>query len=270
MARLNLLAIAFFVSMTLVFSGGPVSAQGLIFNLPEDGKAVEYEGTLTQSTGPDDQAPLQWTCELSIKSVGKEEAEFEGKVQPCRWLEIKTLTGKAGAAGIDPGPVGARIYKVLVPESKIIAEAKDADGIANEMLPIVKGFRRLGEEAVTPITTPALRYYPTISLLTSYAEPEVVASADQPETLVQGETFSAARMKGKLVMESQKTRSTNEGEYWVSENIPFGLARWIVTVTTDAKDSAAPVSEFKPVTIKKVDMKLRRIRDNVESELVTE
>ena len=98
MARLNLLAIAFFVSMTLVFSGGPVSAQGLIFNLPEDGKAVEYEGTLTQSTGPDDQAPLQWTCELSIKSVGKEEAEFDGKVQPCRWLEIKTLTGKAGAS----------------------------------------------------------------------------------------------------------------------------------------------------------------------------
>jgi hypothetical protein len=77
-------------------------------------------------------------------------------------------------------------------------------------------------------------------------------------------------MKGKLVMESLKTRSTNEGEYWVSKDIPFGLARWIVTVTTDAKDSAAPVSEFKPVTIKKVDMKLRRIRDNVESELVTE
>ncbi len=43
-----------------------------------------------------------------------------------------------------------------------------------------------------------------------------------------------------------------------------------MTVTTDEKDSAAPVSEFKLATVKKVDMKLRRIRENAESELVTE
>jgi hypothetical protein len=270
LVRLTPFGIAVTLCLAIGFGGGSVAAQGLIFNLPQDGMAVEYEGTLTQATGPDDQTPLSWTCELSIKSVGMEQAEYNGMVQPCRWLEIKTLTGKAGAAGIDPGPVGARIYKVLVPESKIVDDWKDADGIPNEMLPIVKGFRRLGEEAVKPISTPALRFYPTISLLSTYANPETIATTDTPEILLQGQSITARHMKGKLVMESQKIRSTNEGEYWVSKDVPFGLARWIVTVTTDEKDSAAPVSEFKPVIVKKVDMKLRRIRENAESELVTE
>ena len=84
MLQLKRLAIALSVAAVLWIDAPLANAQGLIFHLPEDGKAVEYEGTLTQATGPDDQAPLTWTCELSIKSVGREEAEFEGKVQPTK------------------------------------------------------------------------------------------------------------------------------------------------------------------------------------------
>ena len=270
MVRLNPFNIAVTLCLAFCFGGRIVAAQGLILNLPEDGMSVEYEGIMTQANGPDDQAPLSWICELTIKSVGREDAEFEGKVQPCRWVEIKTLTGKSGAAGIDPGPVGARLYKILIPESKVIDGSVDAEGIPNDMMPIVKGFRRLGEDAARPITTPAIRFYPTMTLLTSYKNPETIATADTPEVLIQDENITARRMKGTLVMESQKTRSVNEGEYWVSKDVPFGLARWVVTVTTYEKDSAAPVSEFRPVVVKKVDMKLRRKRDNAESELVTE
>ncbi len=270
MIRLKIAVIAVTLSAAVLFRCGSLSAQGLIFYLPEDGKAVEYEGTLIQSTGPDDQTPLSWTCELSIKSVGAIEAEFEGKMQMCRWIEIKTLTGTSGAAGIDPGPVGARIYKVLVPESKVISGQTDADGISNDMLPIVRGFRRLGEEAVKEIKTPALRTYPTITLLTNYQQLEEVASADVPEIILQGQNITARRMKGIARMERTESRSTNEGEYWVTPDVPFGLARWIVTVTSEEKPSAAPVAEFKTVIIKKIDMKLRNIRDNAESELVTE
>lgn len=262
--------IAVIVLLAASFSRQSVLAQGLIFHLPQDGMAVEYEGILTQGNSADDPAPLTWTCELSIKSVGQEQAEFQGQMQMCRWVEIKTLTGKSGAAGIDPGPVGARIYKVLIPESKVIDDWKDADGIPNDMMPIIRGFRRLGEEAVTEISTPALRFYPTITLLTSYPESETIATSEAPETLLQGESITARHMKGKLVMSSQKSRSTNEGDYWVSKDVPFGLARWVVTVTTEEKDSAAPVAEFRPVTVKKIDMKLRRIRDSAESELVTQ
>jgi hypothetical protein len=245
-------------------------AQGLIFQLPEDGMAVEYEGQLSQGVSADDEAPLTWTCELSIKSVGREDAEFEGRQQPCRWIEIKTVTGKSGAAGVDPGPVGSRIYKVLVPESKVIGDSRDADGIANDMLPIVRGFRRLGEEGIEPIKTSALRYYPTISLLTTYDNPEVVATNAVPEIILQGPQISAIHRRGRMVMESQKTRSTNDGEYWVSKDVPFGLARWTVTVTTEEKELAAARTEFRTVVVKKLDMKLKRIRENAESELVTQ
>ena len=118
MVRPTHLAIAATLCLTNMFGSAFVAAQSLIFHLPADGTAVEYVGTLSQSNGPDDQAPLSWMCELSIKSVGQEQAEFKGKLQPCRWLEIKSLTGKETAAGIDPGPVGARIYKVLVSRTK--------------------------------------------------------------------------------------------------------------------------------------------------------
>jgi hypothetical protein len=248
----------------------PVSGQGLIYRLPEDGVAVEYEGTLTQGKSVDDEEPLSWTCELTIKSVGREDAEYMGQMQPCRWIEIKTVTGKAGEAGIDPGPVGSRLYKLLVPESKVLAEPADSTGVANDMLPIVRGFRRLGEEGIENIRTPAIRYYPTISLLTSYPEPEVIATNAVPELILQDRQYSSVHSRGKVVMESQKVRSTNEGEYWVSQDVPFGLARWVVTVTTEEKDLAAPRSEFRTATVKKVDMKLKRIRQNAESELVTQ
>ncbi|MFO0979737.1 MAG: hypothetical protein U0996_25285 [Planctomycetaceae bacterium] len=246
------------------------NGQGLIFALPEDGTAVEYEGELTQGTSVDDENPLKWSCELTIQSVGKEDAEYLGKVQPCRWLEIKCLTGSKKETRIDPGPSGSRIYKVLVPESVINSEPVDADGIPNDMLPIVKGFRRVGEEAVAPIKTPILRFYPTIAMLGSYVDPEVIATNAAPEVILQGPAISAVHKKGKILMESQKIRTTNEAEYWVSKDVPFGLARWVVTETTEEKELAAPRTEFKVTTVKKVDMKLSRIRNNAESELVTD
>ncbi|MFM8727173.1 MAG: hypothetical protein ACKON9_18830, partial [Planctomycetaceae bacterium] len=149
-----------------------------------------------------------------------------------------------------------------------IDTSRDSAGIPNDMLPIVKGFRRLGEEGVEPIKTSALRFFPTISLLTSYTDPETVATNEVPETILQGAGISAVHWRGKSVMESQKTRSTNEADYWVSKDVPFGLARWVVTLTTEEKDLAATRGDFRVAVVKKLDMKLRRIRDNAESELV--
>ena len=269
MLQLIRLATAFSVVAVYFFAAPGANAQGLIFNLPEDKSAVEYKGTLTQATGPDDQAPLTWACELTIKSVGREDAEFEGVVQPCRWIEIKTLTGKTAETGIVPGPVGARIYKVLVPESKIIGQPVDKDGIPNDMIPIVRGFRRLGEEAVKEIKTPALRIYPTISLLTNYDDPEIIATNARPETDLQGMDIQAKHMKGKLVMERAESKSTNQGELWVSDAVPFGLARWIVSVTREEKESTAPRADFHIVNVVSVDMKLQRIRTDAETELGT-
>lgn len=269
MRWMNQLAVGMVLSGACLWNGPAASGQGLIYNLPEDGTSVEYEGTLTQSSGEQDAAPLTWTSQLTLKSVGREQAEYDGQMQPCRWIEIKVVTGTSGAAGIDPGPVGARIYKVLVPEARITGERADANAVPNDFLPIVKGYRRLGEDQMKEIQTPALVIYPTISLLANYDSPEVIATADVPEVLAPGLSLSATRMKGQLVMERAENRSTNSGEYWVSPDVPFGLARWVVSVTREEKETTAPRSEFRPVSTVQVDMKLKRIRENAESELVT-
>lgn len=249
-------------------------AQGLISNLPEDGTGVEYEGEVVQEMERSELAEgretLTWRRELTIKSVGREDAEFDGEVQPCRWIEIKVITGTAQASGIDAGPVGARIYKVLIPESKVIDAAADADGIPNSVLPIVRGFRRLGEEAVEKINSRGLVVYPTLCLLANYEAPTVVSRSEPFESVGGRESFDSRHMKGRTVRERSDSRSTNEAEFWVSADVPFGLAGWSVRVVRESKGSTEQRGTFKQVSSVACDMKVREIIRAVESELITE
>lgn len=258
-------------ALSFLMAAGQASAQGLIFSLPEDGKGVEYEGTITYTTVRADidegRETITKAREMSIKSVGKTEAEFNGQMQPCRWIEIKIVTGTAGEGGIDPGPVGSRIYSVLVPESKIISTATDADSIPNITLPIVKGYRRSGEAQRRDIKSKAISFYPTICQLVNYPEPEVVAEAETPETK-SPDQFTARHLKGRMVMERPESRSTNEGHFWVSEGVPFGLARWEVTVTREQKESTASRDDFKEVTTTTSEMSVRKLIPNAEPELI--
>ena len=207
---------------------------------------------------------------ITIKSVGREDREFEGTSQPCRWIEIKVVTGDAGEAGIDPGPVGSRIYKLLVPESKIIDTPQDGLGVPNVMFPIVEGYRRSGEAEVRPIRTKAIGVYPTICQLVNYPEQNVISAAATPATKMANTSFSARHVKGNLVMERPESRTTNEADYWVTKEVPFGLARWEVVVTQEKKESTAPRQDFKEYSTTKSTMSVRRFLENAESELVTD
>ncbi len=252
----------------------PSWGQGLILNLPEDGTGIEYEGKVIQETVrpelEDGKETLTWSRELSIKSVGREDAEFDGQVQPCRWIEIKIVTGTAEASGIDTGPVGARIYKVLVPESKVIDTPADAEDIPNSVLPIVKGFRRLGEEQVEEMSSRGLVVYPVICLLANYEQPNVIAPSEPVESVGGRETFDSRHLKGEIIRERLDARSTNTGEFWVSRDLPFGLARWSVSVIREIKGSTEEREQFRQVSSVTSDMKVRGIDPSAESELITE
>lgn len=262
-----------FAAACLFVLAAPAQAQGLLFYLPEDGMGVEYEGEIVQTSLrpdiPDGKETITKARELSIKSVGREDAVFEGTSQPCRWIEIKVVTGSTGEAGIDPGPVGARIYKVLVPEAKIIDKPADARSIPNITLPIVRGFRRTGESAVQPLKTNGLGIYPTICQLVNYEAPEVVSAVDTPQTKAQNLSFTAKHMRGQRVMESTTTRSTNEGNFWVTNEVPFGLARWQVVVTREKKESTARRENFTEVQTTRCTMSVKSIINDAETELVT-
>ncbi|MEZ6124752.1 MAG: hypothetical protein R3C49_16510 [Planctomycetaceae bacterium] len=247
--------------------------QGLIFHLPEDFTGVEYKGEVEYVAVRDDledgKEIIRKERELTIKSVGREDAEFEGTIQPCRWIEIKIVTGDEGAAGIDPGPVGSRIYKVLVPESKVIAEPADSTEVPNIMLPIVKGYRRSGEAEVRQITGNAMGIYPTICQLMNYPDPEVIAEAETPQTRATNLSFSARHLRGQMTMERPESQTISDAHYWVSREVPFGLARWEVTVVRKKKESAAPRDSFTEVSTTKSTMSVSRVIPNAESELVT-
>ena len=79
---------SFVLSLVGAVLSSSASAQGLIWSLPEDGKWVRFEGTYQQTElrPNSNEGPLQleWVQHITIKSVGKEDADFKGQKVPCR------------------------------------------------------------------------------------------------------------------------------------------------------------------------------------------
>ena len=75
-------------------------------------------------------------------------------------------------------------------------------------------------------------------------------------------------MTGSFEQESLNDRVLHEATLYLSDSVPFGLAKWTVKVTQEAKGEVEPRTEFKFVSEITVDMTARRIEGNARSELV--
>lgn len=248
-------------------------AQGLLWTLPaEDGAWVRYEGTFQQTEirpdDPEGNLVINWIRHLYLKSVGRETVAIDGRDVPCRWIEIKSITGKESERGIDPGPVGARIYKVLVPEPAIAGAVEDQDRIPVAFIPIVKGYQRVGEGAVEELKTGVLQVYPTLSMLMHYRTLKL-ESEDPLDPQIPLGPVSARLYTGVFRMESATNRSSNEAELYRSDEVPFGLAKWTVRMSREAKDAREPRSQFQRVSEVRVEMSAHEVVTNAESELAT-
>lgn len=257
----------------------PASAQVLIWSLPkEDGAWVRFEGTYKQTrarpTTSAGEEVLEWRSELTISAVGTEIAEIDTNGEagsdeknevPCRWVEFKTLT-KPNGLEKQPGPGDLYIYKVLIPEHRVIGKPVGDDTIPVTFLPIVKGWRKVGQRDAEPVTEKALAVYPTVALVTYY--PDLKAEGDEAQQLQVGDETVAARLfKGTRVYQKMTNRSTNIGSLWRSDDVPFGLARFQVSVTLEQKEIAAPVDEFKRTSLIEVDMAVVATGKDARSEL---
>ena len=168
------------VVFTLLFfaaSRRTASAQGLIWKLPAEEKCtVVFEGKLKQTEKTDDAGPpIIWSRKLIIKSLKKMKGYYDNKEVDCRLLEISVITGENIDGQIETGPAGKRIYKILVPESKIVGDTVDADKIFVSMIPIARnrkgeimGIRKIGNAKQQRIKSPALQVYPILTLLRHY------------------------------------------------------------------------------------------------------
>jgi hypothetical protein len=244
-------------------------AQGLLWNLPPDGTWVRYEGEYTEVNTREtveENETLQWVRHVWLKSVGQTEAEYNGKMVSCRWIEIKVITGKESDGVLDPGPVGASIYKVLVPESEVTGRVVDEDEIVVSFIPIVQGWKVLGQGEPQPLSGQVLQIYPVVSLLMHYRALEPVsASPVDPEVGIG--PITAEHVKGVSEMENRSFRSTNTGELWRSDEVPFGLARWSVTITREEKSASQPRSEFQLRSRITESMKAQETGTDAQSEL---
>lgn len=262
-----------------LITASAASAQGLVWNLPPDGTWVRYEGTyqelIRRPESTEGDLTLQWQRNLEIKSVGREDAthdlDHDGVdiTEPCRWLEFKLVTGKIVEGIIDAGPGATVIYKVLIPESALDGRLIDDEGIFKEFLPVVKGFRKLGDEPAQPLDSHVLMIYPNLSLLRHYRDLQTDGSEQTAQVPSVG-TVTGNVIRGQLEMESGTNRSRNTAEFLRSRDMPFGLVSWKATSVTEDKNLTAPRSEFRESVALTEQLAAVASGTSAESELVTD
>lgn len=247
-----------------------VQAEGVIWQLPPDGTWVRLEGTYSQTeirpnsaTGKLEITP--WIERLWIKSVGEETAEFQGESVACRWLEIKVERGRERDGQIDTGMTGLQIYKVLVPEAKVLATTVDDTGVPVSFLPVVKGYYKLGKAEPKEMTQSALQLYPLAVLAGYYRQENVVAAEDDPEVKVG--PIKAEKIESKLNIESLTGRTVQDVTVWRSKDVPFGIARYEAKILRETKDAGQNRDEFKPATEITVSLKAQETGDDAKSDL---
>jgi hypothetical protein len=275
----NLRLIAF-VSASLACSAG-ASAQGLIWSIPDaEGRWIRYEGNYTQiisrPNDPTGDLTLTWTRHMTIKALETQEAMYGGRMVPCRWIEFKVITGPVKEGIIDAGPGGVRLYKILVPVEAVrqvqVAQdgsVVDADLVLATHVPIVQGYRKIGNESAAPMQSSVFQIFPTLSLVQHYREIAVVGMED---VSLLDQTIPTTHIKGELVTEDPFTRSTGIADIWRTDSdlMPFGVAKWQATITVESKDSTQPRDQFVRLSEVSEEMSAAEVGDAAESELVLE
>jgi hypothetical protein len=272
--------------VALVVCGtGDAEAQGLIWQLPEPGTWVRYEGDYTQTEArpkdPNNQdlQLLPWRRHLTIKTLERLQQQESRTVQKTnaagevveeqqtvtvdlQWLEFVVETGTEKDGMLVSGPGGRRVYKVLVPVDQLLSRVGppegeavvDDSGIPAPFLPIVRGFRQVGTGPVEPLTAGVFDVHPSVTLLAPYRTLQSVAEGEDPQVQLP-DVVTATHYRGSLTMEGPTTRTVNQGDLWYTPDAPFGLVRWKVNVVRQTKPLNAPRDSFEVVSTYGAEMK---------------
>lgn len=266
-----------FMVLALCFWASSAHAQGLLWKLPEGEKTwCRYEGTYKQTVrrpeSTEGDLTLEWVRHLTIKSLSQEDAEYQGKTVPCRWIEIKLLTGHVNEGVVDAGPGGSRIYKLLVPVEEIRGTVTEPLSANREMfvsyIPIAKGYRKIGDEPAAPIEGGVFDLYPMVSYLRHFRDLE--STGDEEVVQTPFKDFRSNLQKGTIVSETPTLRTTTTAEMYRADESPFGLAKWTAKVNTETKQSTAKRTAFIPAMEIIETMALNAVGDDAETELVTD
>src|SRR4029078_6231838 len=101
--------------------------------------------------------------------------------------------------------------------------------------PVVKGFRKLGDEPAQPLTSEVLQVYPNLSLLRHYRELETTARGQTAQAPKIGEV-TGNMLRGQITMETGTQRSKNQSEFLQSPQMAFGLVSWQAPTVVEHKN----------------------------------
>jgi len=243
------------------------SAQGLIWSLPEDGKFATYSGMYTlndvQTGTKNEDIATSWKRQLTIKSVGTADADFQGASTTCRWVEFKLIDAKTEDTKLVAGPVGEVIYKVLIPESGVVGKVLDDKNLFVNHIPIIRGYRKVGAGEVETLPAGALQVYPVLTLLMHYRE----ITSEGDDNVQVGGVQTAEKLSGKETLESRELRIINNATLWRNTDVPFGLVKWEVTQVREKKASTEPRSTFVKASEVKTSMTLDQLGDGAQTDL---
>lgn len=178
-------------------------ADGLIRSLPEDGRWVEFHGTLkfagNESSG-----------KVLLRSVGTE--DVNGK--PARWVELESQVDG----------MTHELVKMLVPESKLKAGFDPVDHY-------VRAWRRTGEEAPRLVENPKELDYSVLGAMLHAPMEKSETGTTEREFPWQKGKLTATPISGKRKLdEDANIRGTIESTVWPHADVPFGVAGLTVDV----------------------------------------
>lgn len=246
-------------------------AAGLIWKLPADGTSATYSGTYSQlvrRTDPTQQdVTLTWNRTITIRSVGREDVDIDGRRVPARWIEIEQSTGRQEGGVIQAGPGGRVIVKLLVPESSISGDTVDEVGVPQSFIPIVEGYRQVDDEPVQKLDAMAFDPSPQVTLL---GQPQRLSAGGETDSVsIGGRTMSGEVWTAESVIESRRKKVEIQTQLTMSGESPFGPLGWDVTVASQQKQAGQSRDEFIPTTQTDESMKLVAVSDGATSLLST-
>jgi hypothetical protein len=107
----------FFAALVGLLMSSPSFSDGLVHQLPTDGSSAYFSMELTTHQ---DGKSSSLKGSLTISSVGR--AVVNG--QPCRWIEVKTITDDGGASA------ELQLRKLLIPEKYLTAGQSPLEHVA--------------------------------------------------------------------------------------------------------------------------------------------
>lgn len=226
---------ALIAAISFVANASPISAEGLIHQLPADGSWVRFDAT---GEGLDSvgKATVSVKGTITLKSVGRETRDSTD----CRWIELETVLEYQRG---DQNGKQDETLKLLIPEKYLTAGQ-------NPRAHVLQAWKKDAQGAIRELDLKGIGAKEVESLDEIFHEsPPKVEKQEGMEIKAPGGTFRCTQIDARISKETDLKQI--DTRTWLTTEVPFGVAayRHIVSrsrggASLGSKSIDLKVSEF--------------------------